>query len=166
MKKVTISKWLSVCMLACLWTSATYAQDSVKVKMICFEYDDSGSVVLEQLVSEKEEQEDIDEFEALLNQEEQKEQQQTEQNTRLGLGQEEHLFINSSDGRTIKVVLYNYEDYTERTLRVHSLSGVSMFSASIEDALSTFNLNQLPSGIYIVSLTLDGKRETKKFSIQ
>ena len=166
MKKITVSKWLSVCMLACLGTSATYAQDSVKVKMICFEYDDSGSVVLEQLVSEKEEQEDIDEFEALLNQEEQKEQQQTEQNPRLGLGQEEHLFINSSDGRTIKVVLYNYEDYTERTLRVHSLSGVSMFSAPIEDALSTFNLNQLPSGIYIVSLTLDGKRETKKFSIQ
>ena len=164
MKKVTISKWLSVCMLACLGTSATYAQDSVKVKMICFEYDDSGSVVLEQLVSEKEEQEDIDEFEALLNQEEQK--QQTEQNTRLGLGQEEHLFINSSDGRTIKVVLYNYEDYTERTLRVHSLSGVSMFSAPIEDALSTFNLNQLPSGIYIVSLMLNDERETKKITLQ
>ena len=162
MKKITVKKWLIACMASSLWTSACYAQDSVKVKMICFEYDDSGSVVLEQLVSEKEEQEDIDEFEALLNQE----QQQTEQNTRLGLGQEEHLFINSSDGRTIKVVLYNYEDYTERTLRVHSLSGVSMFSASIEDALSTFNLNQLPSGIYIVSLTLDGKRETKKFSIQ
>ena len=158
MKKVTISKWLSVCMLACLWTSATYAQDSVKVKMICFEYDDSGSVVLEQLVSEKEEQEDIDEL--------QKEQQQTEQNTRLGLGQEEHLFINSSDGRTIKVVLYNYEDYSERTLRVHSLAGVQMFSASIEDALSTFNLNQLPSGIYIVSLMLNDERETKKITLQ
>ena len=79
MKKITVSKWLSVCMLACLGTSACYAQDSVKVKMICFEYDDSGSVVLEQLVSEKEEQEDIKEFEARLNQEEQKEQQQTEQ---------------------------------------------------------------------------------------
>ena len=166
MKKVTISKWLSVCMLACLGTSATYAQDSVKVKMICFEYDDSGSVVLEQLVSEKEEQEDIDEFEALLNQEEQKEQQQTEQNPRSGLGQEEHLFCGGSDGRTIKVVLYNYEDYSERTLRVHSLAGVQMFSASIEDALSTFNLNQLPSGIYIVSLMLNDERETKKITLQ
>lgn len=166
MKKITVKKWLITCMASSLWTSACYAQDSVKVKMICFEYDDSGSVVLEQLVSEKEEQEDIDEFEALLNQEEQKEQQQTEQNPRSGLGQEEHLFCGGSDGRTIKVVLYNYENYSERTLLVHSLAGVQMFSAPIEDALSTFNLNQLPSGIYIVSLTLDGKRETKKFSIQ
>ena len=166
MKKITVSKWLSVCMLACLGTSAAYAQDSVKVKMICFEYDDSGSVVLEQLVSEKEEQEDIDEFEALLNQEEQKEQQQTEQNPRSGLGQEEHLFCGGSDGRTIKVVLYNYEDYSERTLLVHSLAGVQMFSAPIEDALSTFNLNQLPSGIYIVSLILNDERETKKITLQ
>ena len=86
MKKITVKKWLIACMASSLWTSACYAQDSVKVKMICFEYDDSGSVVLEQLVSEKEEMEDIDEFEARLEQEEQKEQQQTEQNTRLGLG--------------------------------------------------------------------------------
>ena len=55
MKKITISKWLSVCMLACLGTSASYAQDSVKVKMICFEYDDSGSVVMEAFCNEEKE---------------------------------------------------------------------------------------------------------------
>ena len=32
-----------------------YAQDSVKVKMICFEYDDSGSVVMEAFCNEEKE---------------------------------------------------------------------------------------------------------------
>lgn len=166
MKKITVSKWLSVCMLACLGTSACYAQDSLKVSMILFEYDDSGSIVVEEMVNDEETVED--ELEELLEQDEQQdqEQQQTEQNPRSGLRQEEHLFCGGSDGRTIKVVLYNYEDYSERTLLVHSLAGVQMFSAPIEDALSTFNLNQLPSGIYIVSLMLNDERETKKITLQ
>jgi hypothetical protein len=55
MKKITVKKWLIAGMVLCLWTSACYAQDSVKVKMICFEYDDSGSVVMEAFCNEEKE---------------------------------------------------------------------------------------------------------------
>ncbi|MBR1668900.1 MAG: T9SS type A sorting domain-containing protein [Bacteroidaceae bacterium] len=171
MKKITIKKWLLACMTAYLWTNVSYAQDSLTVNMIRFEYDDSGSIVLEEIVGEKEEADDSDELEALLEQEELTEQEETQeqektQGSRAGLGQEEHLFIGGSEGRIIKVVLNDYEDYTEPTLRVHNLSGVQMFAAPIEEALSTFSLNQLPPGIYVVSLTLNGERETKKVYLQ
>lgn len=171
MKKIIVTKWLSACMAACLWTGTLHAQDSLAVSTILFEYDDSGSIVLEEIVGEKKEADDSDELEALLEKEglmeqEDKQEQEKALNPRSGLGQEEHLFISGSGGRTVKVVLYDHEAFAECTLRIHTLSGAQVFTAPIEEAISTFSLNQLSPGIYVVSLTVDNERETKKVSIQ
>ena len=174
MKKNLTKTWLLAYLAASL-TTAAYAQenpqqaeDSIAISTIVFEYDDSGSVVLEAMADEKEETENDDELEALLGQEEVAEQQEQERtkDSPSRMGQEEHLSISGSDGRTIKVVLYDYEDYAAPTLRVHSLSGIQMFTAPISEALSTFSLADLPAGIYVVSLTLNGEQETKKVSLQ
>ena len=66
MKKITVKKWLITCMVSCLGTSACYAQDSLKVSMILFEYDDSGSIVVEEMVNDEETVEDESEERVMI----------------------------------------------------------------------------------------------------
>ena len=59
----------------------------------------------------------------------------------------------------VTAIVDRLADYSERVLEVHSLSGVPIFSADITQSRTTFDLSTLPQGIYIVTLTLDGRKE-------
>lgn len=52
------------------------------------------------------------------------------------------------------------------SISVHSLSGVQMLRQEIGAEMCRFELNDLPKGTYIISLTINGLVESKKINVR
>jgi hypothetical protein len=153
MNKNQLKKLVLVLGTICLSVGNVAAQDTLTVNMgtLYFEYDENNSIVKEELVVE--ELEDSLETETLAKR----------RGAAINMEQERHLFLSGqSESAMVTAIIDRLADYSERVLEVHSLSGVPIFSADITQSRTTFDLSTLPQGIYIVTLTLDGRKENRK----
>lgn len=151
--KKNLSRTIFVGMATFLLPTLLHAQDSLKISMIRFEYNPNGSMVRKVIATEESEPTEEKTSKRLM----------TKSNTKKGLTQNGHLLIEGgAKASSVKVIVYNYADYDERTFCVHSLSGIPMLSTTIDEAQTSFDLSTFPKGTYILTLTLDGEQESKK----
>lgn len=130
-----------------------WAQDSIAVDVIRFEYDEGGAIVRKEIIME-DGQEEYSEM---------KKSAKARKRNDLKSQQVNHLVLGSgTEVGIIKVLLPNYTDYTERSLTVHNLSGILQYTMAISDATSIIDLRHLPQGVYVATLMLDDEKEVRK----
>ena len=139
----------------------SYAQDTIKICMIYFEYDNEGAIVKENLVTEEEVDKENDE--EILEWK----RWQTDRDSIQSKALSSHLSVGTgTNAGLVKIFLPDYASYNQRTLSIYSLSGIQQFSITINDAISTIDISNLPPATYIATLYLDEQRETKKFRLR
>ena len=158
MKNIQWNRLLLTFGVICLSTGTSFAQamnddaqDTLVVTMntLYFEYDENGAVVKEFIDEEELEDEATEEL-------------AKRRSAGIMEDKEEHLLVNNgTSAGVVTVVVDQLADAAECTLEVYSLSGIRMFSADIQQPRTIVNLGQLPKGVYVISLSLDGRKETK-----
>lgn len=142
MKKITT--FIALCFCA---FNLAFAQDAVIVNRIVFEYDEGGSLVLETPYSDeaiwiKESGEDINEEETLPSLFSIKKKQ-------------------SED--VLKIFSSKYAAGTKAHLTIHSIDGIQQYSVDADITEIDFDLSTLRKGTYIITLSFNGKTQSKKY---
>lgn len=128
----------------------TDAQDTVRVSRIYFKHGYGGAIIKKEIIIDGEQGNDQKRVWRTRSKDE----------NRFDQTKGKHLAIGSgTDAGIVKVVLPNYTDFKNRTLTIHSLSGIQFLSTSISAPFTTIDPRPFPSGVYIITLILDGEKE-------
>jgi serine protease AprX len=72
----------------------------------------------------------------------------------------------NAQNKTIHVLLYDRQEIPIKTIRVYAVTGSLMVQKTITEAVSVISAEKLPTGIYLISISGNGKNETRKLIIQ
>ncbi|MDD4991050.1 MAG: S8 family peptidase [Paludibacter sp.] len=73
--------------------------------------------------------------------------------------------IYNAQERNIHILMFNRQDTTGKTVRLYSATGYLMATQQMTDAIMILSANNLSTGIYLVSISGNGKNETRKIII-
>ena len=133
-----------VVLSACFTTS--WCQDTLRVERIEFEFDENGAFMDENPVFEEVDSMVDSDFE-----------RESDVNRR--------LTIESGTSTDIASVTLESGLNTQKcSMAIFTLSGAKVYAVEIRTGRFRYNLSQLPKGEYIVTLSIDDKRESKKYS--
>jgi len=67
--------------------------------------------------------------------------------------------------KNIHILMFNRQDAAGKTIRLYSATGCLMATQQMNDAITILPANNLSAGIYLVSISANGKNETRKIMI-
>jgi serine protease AprX len=73
--------------------------------------------------------------------------------------------IYNAQERNIHILMFNRQDSAGKTIRLYSATGCLMTAQQLTDAITILPANNLSAGIYLVSISANGKTETRKIMI-
>ncbi len=68
--------------------------------------------------------------------------------------------------KIIRITLFNNSIAIEKLFRIYSITGCKVLERTITGTITILPINKLPAGIYLVSVTGNGKMESKKIIVQ
>lgn len=68
--------------------------------------------------------------------------------------------------KTIRITLFNNSETTKKIVRVYSITGCKMLEKTITGTITILPVNKLSFGVYLISITGNGKMESKKMIVQ
>lgn len=128
--------------------SNAWCQDTVRVERIEFEFDENGAFMDEYPVFEESDTLKESEFER---------ERENGVNRRLTIEpgtSTDIACVTLEPGLNAKVC----------SMEIFTLSGAKVYAAEIRTGRFRYNLSQLPKGEYIVTLSIDGRKESRKYS--
>ena len=147
---MNINRLLLACAVLSASATVAWSQDTLQVERIEFDFDENGAFkdenpIFEQLDSLEESDIELDT------------PQEEEVNRRL-------VIETGTSTDIASVSIENSLKPRECTLTVFTISGIKVFSKSFHGNRFRYDLSQLPKGEYIVTLSIDGKKESRKYS--
>ena len=133
-----------VVLFTCFTTS--WCQDTLRVERIEFEFDENGAFMDENPVFE--------EVDSLVDSDFEKESKVNRRLTIESGTSTDVACVTLEPGLNAKVC----------SMEIFTLSGAKINAVEIRTDRFRYNLGQLPKGEYIVTLSIDDKRESKKYS--
>jgi len=73
--------------------------------------------------------------------------------------------IYNAQKKNIHVLLFNRQEAAGKTVRLYSVTGCLMAAENMTDAITILPANNLSAGIYLVSISGNGKNETRKIIV-
>jgi len=75
------------------------------------------------------------------------------------------ITYNSQD-KTIHILFLNRENTGTKTVRVYSLTGISLLEQQTSESISVISVKNFSTGIYLINVSGNGKNETQKITIR